>query len=126
MCTVIQRFADGRRIVVCDHKARGEPGAHPGLAALGPPSIQRTFIQILILLEAVCQQFYRFLGSAFFFRSQVTALSSFSLICGEAWMQQVENHPFLTQMKLVEFCKKHGIAVTAFSPLGGSGSARAK
>lgn len=34
---------------------------------------------------------------------------------------QVELHPYLQQNRLVEFCKREGIAVTGFSPLG-SGS----
>lgn len=33
-------------------------------------------------------------------------------------VNQVENHPFLPQNDLVEFCKKNNIAVTAYSPLG--------
>lgn len=33
-------------------------------------------------------------------------------------MNQVELHPYLQQKKLLEFCKKHDINMTAYSPLG--------
>ena len=32
-------------------------------------------------------------------------------------MNQVECHPYLSQSKLKEFCEKHGILITGFSPL---------
>lgn len=35
---------------------------------------------------------------------------------------QIENHPYLPQQDIVDFCTKHGILVEAYSPLGSTGS----
>ena len=37
-------------------------------------------------------------------------------------VNQVELHPFLAQPQLVQFCKEHGIALMAYSPLGSADS----
>jgi glycerol 2-dehydrogenase (NADP+) len=38
------------------------------------------------------------------------------------YMDQLENHPLLPQQEVVDFCKDKGIHVTAYSPLGSTGS----
>ena len=37
-------------------------------------------------------------------------------------VNQIENHPSLPQQEIVDFCKAKAIHITAYSPLGSSGS----
>ena len=41
-------------------------------------------------------------------------------------MNQVESHPYLSQAKLLAFCQKRGIELTAYSPLARTGTAEKK
>jgi diketogulonate reductase-like aldo/keto reductase len=37
-------------------------------------------------------------------------------------VNQIENHPLLPQEEIVDFCREHGIHITAYSPFGSTGS----
>jgi D-xylose reductase len=66
--------------------------------------------------ELVKAGFVRHIGVSNFGTSLLRDLLSYAAI--PPAVLQVEMHPFLTQEKLVRFCREQGIAVTAFSPLG--------
>jgi len=58
----------------------------------------------------------RHIGVCNFSIKKLKSLSAIAAIKPE--MNQVEMHPFLQQSTLLEYCKKEGIYITAYSPLG--------
>lgn len=60
------------------------------------------------------------IGVANFSVSYLEKLAETSKITPSA--NQIENHPLLPQQEIVDYCKAKNIHVTAYSPLGSTGS----
>ncbi|KAB7497044.1 Aldose reductase [Armadillidium nasatum] len=66
--------------------------------------------------DCVRQGFTKAIGLSNFNKEQIMRILSIATI--QPANNQVECHPYLTQRRLIEFCKLKGITVTAYSPLG--------
>lgn len=62
------------------------------------------------------------IGVSNFTIPQLTKLLSYAKV--KPACNQVEVHPWFPQNKMLAFCRKHDITVTAFSPLGGQRAVR--
>lgn len=66
--------------------------------------------------EAVNQGLTRHIGVSNFSESKLQTILDYCQILPV--MNQVESHPYLVQLDLLNFCSHHNIAMTAYSPLG--------
>ncbi len=74
--------------------------------------------------ELVKKGLVRAIGVANFTGAMVVDLCSYARV--KPAMNQIELHPYNQQRRLVEFCQRNNIAVTAYSPLGSPGNIEGK
>ena len=91
-----------------------DPAATSPRMELDPVPISETW---RAMEELVAAELVRDIGVCNFGCSLLRDLMSYAQI--RPAVLQVELHPHLVQQRLVRFCREEGIAVTAFSPLGG-------
>ena len=83
------------------------------------------FVKKVQLVETTDLQGYvHSIGISNFSTKKIDDLLSFCTI--KPAVEQVELHPHLQQWELLDYCKKHDIAVTAYFPLGGAGNVNSK
>ncbi|KAN0055892.1 hypothetical protein ACTA71_011779 [Dictyostelium dimigraforme] len=85
-----------------------------GYPIIAPVSIRETWQEMEKLVE---YGLVKSIGVSNFNVQNLIDLLTYAKI--KPAVNQVEVHPYLTQLKLQEFCKRHDILLTAYSPLGG-------
>lgn len=90
-----------------------DPEAEEPRMQLDPVPIRETWEA---MQELVSEGLVREIGVCNFGVSLIRDLQSYATI--QPAVLQVELHPYLTQEKLLRFCRESDIAVTGFSPLG--------
>ncbi|HEY4527410.1 MAG TPA: aldo/keto reductase [Candidatus Paceibacterota bacterium] len=88
-----------------------------GVLITEPVSIRETWEAMEALVDA---GFVKAIGVSNFTATMLIDLLSYARI--KPAVNQIELHPYLQQSALVEFCRFHGIAITAYSPLGSPGN----
>ncbi len=92
-----------------------EPIGEDGIVRTEPVSIQQTWQAMERLVE---KGLVRSIGVANFTTPMMIDLLSYAKV--KPVMNQIEIHPYNIQQELVDYCHKHKIQVTAYSPLGSS------
>lgn len=107
--------------IAFEHGGALEPIGADGVVKLAPVSIQETWQAMEKLVE---QGLVKAIGVANFTTTMLIDLLSYAKI--KPAVNQIEIHPYNSQVGLVAFCQRAGIAVTAYSPLGSAGDLSSK
>lgn len=97
------------------HNGKNETVAD-GMVQTEPISIQQTWQALENLVE---KGLVKSIGVANFTAPMILDLLSYAKI--KPAVNQIEIHPYNTQLELVDYCQKNDIQVTAYSPLGSTG-----
>ncbi len=102
--------------VAFKHGDEEKPVDQNGHALLEPVSIQETWRAMEKLVEL---GLVRSIGVANFDTPMIIDLLSCAKILPA--VNQIELHPYNSQQSLVDYCMRHGVAITAYSPTGRMG-----